>query len=783
MAMENFEGIQQHEESIDIKALFFKFISHWYLFALTLFVAVIVAFMFNKYTSPVYEVNTTVLVKDEKGALDPSSMLGGLGLSNNQQNVENEIGILRSFSLTYRAIKDLDFEISYFIDEGLISTELYHTSPFEVIMDTSIPQTVGQKFNVRILSSSEYSIELNGELLNKYNFSTKENVGDAVESGKWKGTFRFGELIENEYGSFKIILNDRFDSEKDFESSYYFIFNDYLSLTKRFRGFEIEPINREASILQIKLENNNTKKAVNFLNMLTKVYLQRGLDQKNMIASNTIRFIDGQLDVISDTLRAAETDLQTFQSDNEVMDLSFQAQQVFTYIEELQKQKAEMVVKSKYYNNLRNYIQKNSQDIDQLVAPSAMGIDDPVLNALVGQLIELYSKKSELLLTGTDRNPSVISINTQIRSTQNAILGNIGNIIENSNEVLADIDNRIDKITRKASNLPVTQRELINFQRQFDIANNIYTYLLEKRSEAQITKASNLPDNEIIDVAREELSSQVFPKKSLNYVIALILGLVIPVVYVLGKDYFNDSIIEKKDVESATSFPIIGQLLHSTKDSQLVVLDSPKSSVSEAFRSLRTNLQYLAKGKDKITIMVTADMVSAGKTYVSINMASIYAQYGKKTVLLGFDLRKPKIYQDFGLNNNVGLTTYLINKANLDDIIQSSGKNEHLDIIMSGPIPPNPAELIASDRNAELFRELRERYDYIIIDTPPVGLVTDAYLLMQHTDVNIFLVRQAVTHKKVFASIIKDIEDRGMKMAIVINDIKLSGGGYGYGYG
>ncbi|MBT4466765.1 MAG: hypothetical protein HOC97_00380, partial [Lentimicrobiaceae bacterium] len=499
MAMENFEGIQQHEESIDIKALFFKFISHWYLFALTIFVAVIVAFMFNKYTSPVYEVNTTVLVKDEKGALDPSSMLGGLGLSNNQQNVENEIGILTSFSLSYRAIKDLDFEISYFIDEGLISTELYHTSPFEVIMDTSIPQTVGQKFNVRILSSSEYSIELNGELLNKYDFSTKENVGDAVESGKWKGTFRFGELIENEYGSFKIILNDRFDSEKDFESSYYFIFNDYLSLTKRFRGFEIEPINREASILQIKLENNNTKKAVNFLNMLTKVYLQRGLDQKNMIASNTIRFIDGQLDVISDTLRAAETDLQTFQSDNEVMDLSFQAQQVFTYIEELQKQKAEMVVKSKYYNNLRNYIQKNSQDIDQLVAPSAMGIDDPVLNALVGQLIELYSKKSELLLTGTDRNPSVISINTQIRSTQNAILGNIGNIIENSNEVLADIDNRIDKITRKASNLPVTQRELINFQRQFDIANNIYTYLLEKRSEAQITKASNLPDNEIID--------------------------------------------------------------------------------------------------------------------------------------------------------------------------------------------------------------------------------------------------------------------------------------------
>ncbi len=501
-------------------------------------------------------------------------------------------------------------------------------------MDTSTAQAVGMKFNIEILNINEYSIEAEGELIKKYSFSTTKYDDAELENVNWKNTYRFGELVENDYGSFKIILTDAFDAEKDFDASYYFIFSDYLSLTESFRGFEIEPINREASILEIKLKNNNTQKAVNFLNMLTAVYLQRSLDQKNQIASNTINFIDRQLDVISDTLTVAETDLQNFQSDNEVMDLSFQAQQVYEYIQDLQKQKAELEVKSRYYHNLKNYIKKNSEKIDQLVAPSAMGIEDPVLNALVSQLISLYSKKSEILLYSTEKNPSVISINTQIRSTQSAILGNISNIIENSDEMLVDIDDRINDVTKRASFLPVTQRQLIGFQRQFDLANNIYTYLLEKRSEAQITMASNMPDNEVIDIARDDLSNEVFPKKSLNLMIALILGLVFPVIYILGKDYFNDSVIEKKDVESATKFPIIGQLLHSDKDTQLVVLDSPKSSVSEAFRSLRTNIQYLVKGKDKITIMVTADMVSAGKTYVSINIASIYAQYGKKPYCL-----------------------------------------------------------------------------------------------------------------------------------------------------
>lgn len=281
MAIENFDGLQaQQEETIDIKALFFKFVRYWYLFALTLFVAIVMAFLFNKYTSPVFEVNTTVLVKDDKSMMSAASMIG-IGLSNNAQNVENEIGKLTSFSLIYRTIRELDFEMAYFIDEGLIITELYQTAPFEVVFDAAIPQAVGLKYSLTFVNKNEFELEADGELIQLYNFSTEKFEDGKLDKIKWEKTHKFGEEVSNSYNTFKIILNDNFNPEEDLESNFQFVFTDYFSLAGRFRGFEIAPINREASILEIKLKGNNTQKAVNFLNMLTYVYLQQSLEKKN----------------------------------------------------------------------------------------------------------------------------------------------------------------------------------------------------------------------------------------------------------------------------------------------------------------------------------------------------------------------------------------------------------------------------------------------------------------------------------------------------------------------
>lgn len=305
---------------------------------------------------------------------------------------------------------------------------------------------------------------------------------------------------------------------------------------------------------------------------------------------------------------------------------------------------------------------------------------------------------------------------------------------------------------------------------------------MQRRAEAQILRASNTPDNEIIDEARIDRTVRVAPRNAMNYLIALILGLLIPALYLFLKDFFNVSILDRKDVEKLTQFPIIGQIIESSSKDPLVVINSPKSPIAESFRSVRTNVEYITQSKQKSVILVTGDSQSIGKTFNSINIASIYALYGKKTVLLGFDLRKPKLFQEFGLNNNIGLSTYLSNKDELEDIVQTSGRIPNLDIITSGPIPPNPAELIASEKCNTLFEKLKEIYDYIIIDTPPLGLVTDAFLLMRHTDVNLYIVRQGVTNKNIFGNIIKDIESRGIKVNIVLNGIKQENS-YGYRYG
>ena len=273
MSTENIEGFQQQEESKDIRILLFKLLKYWPLFILTIFIVLVVAFLFNKYTAPIYEVSTTVLVKEDRSMMDASSMLG-IGLSNSNQNVENEIVKLSSFSLQYRTIISLDFEVSYFLNEGLIVTELYHKAPFKVVFDSAISQAVDLKYSIVILNKDEFRIVTQGELIKKYNYAEREFEEEEI-LGKidWKKNYRFGDLIENPYNSFKIILNNNFDPETDIENTYEIVFNDYYTLTGQFGGIEIEPVSREASILEIKFKHSNIDKATAFLNMLTIVYL------------------------------------------------------------------------------------------------------------------------------------------------------------------------------------------------------------------------------------------------------------------------------------------------------------------------------------------------------------------------------------------------------------------------------------------------------------------------------------------------------------------------------
>ena len=789
----NYRGQEKDDQSIDIKSLIYIFLNHWYLFLICVIIALGLGWLYNHYKTPEYRVSGTVLIKDHQSSMDPTSFISRSNFYSSQ-NLENEIVILRSYTLCEQVVKKMDLEVSYFDNSSFVSTELYKSAPFKVDFDRSVPQAVNLVYEI-IINGETISLKAKSSFHSQYDYSTEQFILKRPEEINISGEYSFDEWIDTGFNRFIITKKANYKPHVNDGQKMSFFFSDYLTLTNTMRNFSVSSASKQSSIVSIGMNGQNRQKMVEFINTLMTVYVNRGLDRKNEVSENTINFIDEQLAETESSLNKAEIDLQEFRSSHDLTNLDAQTRQVITSLKSLEEQHASLLVNQQYYKRLLSYIQENINNPDNLAAPSAMGISDPLLNKLVQDLVNLNQQKAAALLTVTEQHPSIVKYDEQINTTKKTLLENINNLVDKTAMSISDVESRIKKIENEARNLPQKERLLIGYQRKFSLNQDTYNYLMQRRAEAQILKASNMPDNEIIDFANAQRANKVAPRVMMNYLVALIIGLLIPALILFLKDYFNLKIQTRKDVEKATNFPIIGQIGLCSGNNPLVVIEKPKSPVAESFRSIRTNIDFLTQGSPKSTVLVTGDMQSVGKTFNSINIASIYALYGKKTLLLGFDMRKPKLFQEFGLSNNVGLSSFLSNKNSLDEVIQNSGKIDCLDLITSGPIPPNPAELIASEKCNELFEELKQRYDYIVIDTPPLGLVTDAFLLMKYSDVNIYIVRQGHTDKNIFASIINDIENRGLKVSIVINGVHQEGGygygkyhygysyGYGYGYG
>ena len=770
------------EQTVDIKQLIFLFLNHWYLFLIGAVVALAIGFVINRYSPNVYQTSGTVLIKDAQSGFDATDIMTN-GNFRGYQNVDNEMSILNSYALKDRAVRKMNIEVTY-MEKGRIATrELYKATPFTVEFDRAVPQAVGLEYNIVSLGEDKIVLHATSEGYNKYDFILSKITQSSMQKVDVTTECKPGEMVDNEYNRFRIVLNDNYNPEVDNNRKLSFWFNSYANLVRQNSSYSVSPTTKQSSVLSVIASGYNTQKIIDFTNTLMNEYVVRGLEKKNVVSENTIEFIDNELGGIQESLSSAESDLKTFREQNDVMNLDLQANEVYSNLRALEKEKSEMAVNLKIYKRLKEYIEYQINDPENLAAPSTMGISDPLLNQLAHDLVTLAQTKATQQLTLTEQHPQIVKLNEQIVTTKKALLENVNNLVNNAQMSLDEIDRRIAVLEGESRQLPDKQQQLINYQRNFKFNEDTYKYLMQRRAEAQILKASNTPDNEILDIARIETTRKISPRTAMNYLIALIIGLLIPALYLFLKNYFNVSITDRKDVEKLTRFPIVGQVAQTSDTNPLVVINSPKSPIAESFRSIRTNIEFLTQGKSKSTILVTGDMQSIGKTFNSINIASIYAFYGKKTVLLGFDMRKPKLFQEFGLNNNVGISSFLSNKEPFENIIQTAPQVPNLDIITSGPIPPNPAELIASEKCDEFFKLLKEKYDYIIIDTPPLGLVTDAFLLMRFADVKLFIVRQGVTNKNIFGSIIKDLEDRGIDASIVINGIQTNKGYYGKRYG
>jgi capsular exopolysaccharide synthesis family protein len=780
------------EQKTDFKDIIVRILRYKHYFVFTVVIAMVVAYAINKYSPVKYSNTTTILISQDNSNsfLNGDDVMSGFGMFAGPDNVENELSIIKSFGVVSQAIDELNFEVSYQSEENLLPLdflpfksyrELYKNSPIHVILDQTHVQPVNVRFYITVLNDSTFTLRASDEEVVLYDYISSSPVRE-LDSLNFNGVFKFGQQVTSEFQSFTIYKDVDFNIRSFNEKQIFFHFNNLFGLTAKYRGLlSVSTTSATSSIVLLSLNGTHPQKITDFLNTLTRVYLEQNLEKKNRIAYNTVRFIDSQISDIADSLSIAENKLQHFRSSNQAMNLSFQGQKIYEKVGELENEKATLMMKQKYYEYIKDYLESNS-NVTDLAAPSSGESQDPVLNELIAKMMEYNNERLQYVGIGNEQNLFLKDYEVKITNIKNTILENVEYNVNKIQIALKDIDSRSAKLNSKITRLPRTERELIGMEREFTLNNTIYTFLLQKRAEAQIAQASNAPDYEVVDKASVFRAAVISPRTKINYVIAIFLGLFLPFVFIISRDFMNNRISDIKEIEAISSLPVVGQVFHNKTKSTAIILDNPKSPLADSFRAIRTNLQFFAKGEDRMVILITSSASGEGKSFVSINLASVYALLGKKVLLLGFDLRRPALYKDFDLHNEKGITSYLIKKASIDAIIQPT-QIENLDLIAAGPIPPNPVELIASKEVGVFFNELKKRYDYIIIDSAPIGAVTDSFLLFKYADINVFTVRHNYTFFDALKTNLKNIADKKVEnVTLLVNDIKLRKNAYGYSY-
>jgi tyrosine-protein kinase Etk/Wzc len=771
------------DDNIDIKRYLSLFISNWYWFAIALFIALTVAYGINRYSQPVYSVSSTLLIKDDQlGSMNSStsSVIPGGDIFRSHQNLKNEMGILKSFSLNYMVMKALkDFQVVY-VGVGrrnIVESMMYNTCPFRVKYDSIELEPKGGKVNITILSEQKYRINLSGA----QNYEIEKSFGERFS--------KFGFDFKIEWRDPRNIIFN-----KDHSNKYYFYFTDPGNLASQYRSkLTVAPIEKDASLVTLSVSGFVRRQEADYLNKLMDEYLQYGLDNKNQTADSTIKFIDLQTGIISKDLTEAEKKLEEFRLKYNFIDLSHEGTVIENRLEKFENEKTTFELQLQYYRYLSQYL-NTKNNAGTIISPSIMGITDQVLIKLVNE-VSAFQKEAEIIgFNIRVEQPAVILLFKQLEDAQEALKENVRNGISGLNMSIAESNRKISEVEVDINRLPSTERQLIDIQRKFDLNNTVYNYLLEKRSESGIAKASNVSDNRIIDYASQFSTALIKPNSRINLIIAIILGFILPMVAIVLIDFLNDKVIDKKDIERRTKVPVIGYISHSEGKNEIAVVEKPGSALSESFRSVRTGIKYYIKENETAVIAVSSTVSSEGKTFISINLAAIIAMLGKKVLLIGLDLRKPRINKVFKFEISPGISTYLSSNCEYEEIIKET-QIKNLFYTPSGPIPPNPSELLETEQMKIFMDRAKKEFDFIIIDTPPVAIVTDTLLLATYVNVNLFIVRQRYTSRNTL-ELIEQLHNHGelRNMAIIINDISLSGyygygmrygytHGYGYSYG
>lgn len=746
---------------------FHRIISHWHLFVVFLGLTYTGTYYYLKYSTSIYSASASVLVKDATQNINPFENKGFADYGYAKTFILiNEIKILTSRRLIEQTITSLGWKYNTYREGKIKATLLFGEEPFVIkIKDTSQRALPNTKFFLKVKSKNEFVL----------------SVKDNLQEIKFKDSYFLNEEININGFVFIISTENHVGLLRGEEFSFVFT-NSNQIITEFASKLKVYQLDKNSSVISIISQGPNVEREKAFINEHCNTFIKNSLNEKNSTNERSIVFIESQLKDIADTLNFIETQMTYFRKRFSGSNMELLAEKRFTKIELFEDEKSKYELGNRYFQYLKNYL-SSKVDYTDLVVPSSIGLTDPVLTKLLQEMIELKMKQNTMFKTEQSLSPFRIDNENKINQIKKNILEVINNI-ENTNQILLnDINVRIQKLGGNTTNILDNERNYAELKRKYKINEELYNLLLKKKAEMSIIRAGLVPDTKIVDFAN--FSGVVYPLPKKIYMTNLFLALLLPFLYVLLKYVTNYKIMDKEDISSICNMPMIGIIGHIPDKDNMVIINKPRSSLAESFRSIRANLTFFMPKENQKVIMITSSISGDGKTFASLNIASIIATSGKRIILIGADMRKPKVYLDIDTkNNNIGLSNYLSNSATIEQIIRKT-QYENLYFISSGPVPPNPAELLTSPQLEELIIHLKADFDYILFDTPPLGLVSDAMNITKYADVNIYVIRHNYTQTRYIKELSEYIESEKIKnIAYVFNDYdEQKNYGYGYRYG
>jgi tyrosine-protein kinase Etk/Wzc len=743
--------VYEAENSPNLRAVLMRYARHWKWFILSLILMGAAAYVYTLYQTPIYEIKTSLLIKDDKKGLSEDNILKEMDIFAPKKVIENETEILKSFALMDKVVGELGLDVRYFRPTSTINKEIYNESPIRLMVE---------KINPVI-----YDTELTMSVVN----AETVRINDV--------SYPVNQSIKTPYGQLRVF--SRQPLKPSSEPMLVQVLPRQLAVDGFLKNLTVEPSSKASTVLLMTLQDAVPRRGKAVLNTLISEYNQAAVVDKNIVASNTLNFIEERLRLIAGELTTVEKGVESYKSAEGITDLSSQAQVFLETVKDNDTQLNQANIQLGVIKDIEKYVE--SKNNDRGVAPATLGVSDPILVGLVAKVSELELQRDQLTRTTSPNSPILQSLESQIKATKTSLSENI----QSMKQALTGTQQKLRTTNRQLESqirtIPRKERALVNITRQQSIKNNLYTYLLEKREETALSYASTVADSRTIDPPRSE-SKPIKPVKSTIFLMFGLLGLLLPVGVIAARDALNDRVSRRTDIESASNVPILGEIMASRNIDPLVMVSGKRSVIAEQIRTLRTNLQFLRSSPTGgQVVMFTSSISGEGKSFLSLNLGASLALVDRPTVILEMDLRKPKLHSVLDMPNTLGISNYLIQEATLDEILQPIPGFPNYHIITCGPIPPNPAELLSTPQLEKLFMELRERFAYVIVDSPPIGLVTDAQLIAPHVDATMFMVRHNHT-PKAYLRMIDNLykENRFNRLNLILNGV---GGGESYQYG